>query len=322
MYATPKTVENVKKLENFMKGNRPRIDQNEIQRTSEDQQETKMLLEPSKMEQKISSNRQSKSIITCEEARNSYSFWPEGTESWHIHKFKPQRKIFIRNLLKDLIVKAQCETSKHESKTIKKLSDAETDSLPFDTICQFDDGNDLSSEYMRDSSIKQCEHEVNNSQNVTKSLQLLPPIPLMKKQEQRSCLQIPKTRTAQPRFKLLPDQLHLNWKSRFYNRLSASDLSMRLSLSHYSYGLLLQFINRWVIQYSLFLCAILLRIGITYKPMDSPNTIYDLSPTFDLELSSNISTISLKQYFKKIVSNTKTIEILRDLEALLIYASI
>jgi hypothetical protein len=301
---------------------RSQLDYYMIQKAIEDQQEIEKLEQPFKVEQEISSDQQLKSTMALEEERDSHSFWPDGIESWHIHEIKPQRNIFARIIVTEVIVTVQHRLIERQPEISEKLSDSQTDSLFDGTVRRFDDANTLQSLHISEPSINQFKPEEKISQNATKLIQLIPSVTLVNEQQQGSYEQILEMTTAQRRLKPPRNSLHSNQKPRLYDLLHVFNVSIRSSSHNRSFNNLLGFIATWVIQWSLFLCSILLRIGITNKLPNLSDNVYDQLPNFNVDFLSTMSTGGPGEFLKKTLSYSKTIKILRDLESLLIYAII
>jgi hypothetical protein len=254
-----------------------------------------------------------------EEEYGSNPFWPEGTESWHIHEIKPQRKVFKQSICSDPV-----ETTKHsiiesQSKTLKKRSDSHTNSLLDETVCQFDETNDLQSQHMVEPSMEQFKPPNKSRQNTTKSTQNVSIVRVVNEQQQRY-RQTPEMTYLQLKVKL---QRKSDERSRkpIQNDLSTVSKSFEQSSLHYQpHNRLLPLIVTCLIQLLLFIFSVLLRTGRVHNLTKLSGILYDQSSTHDSESISDKLTTCSKKFLKKSQPYGKTIKILRDLESLLIYA--
>jgi hypothetical protein len=281
------------------------------QRPNKSQRETEKRVQASKTEEETSYYQQVEPIIILDDECDSNAFWPVGTESWHIHEIKPQRQVSIRSTFPDLLIMTQQLIIELQSEIPEKPSDFQTDSLFDEVVPQIGEVNDLPSQYIMKPSTDQYKLVEKNSQNDEKLLQRLPVVSLVKEQQQ-SYLETPKIRTVQCKLKL---------RHHRHDLLPVSNSPKRTSSHSRSHNSLLRLLGAWLVQWSLFLCPILLRIGITHNLVDSPGTFHNQLSTFNSEFI--INTVSAKcprDYCKNSLSFAKTIKILRDLESLLIYA--
>ncbi|CAF2133486.1 unnamed protein product [Rotaria magnacalcarata] len=298
---------------------RSRLDQSVIQTQNEDRREIKNIMPPIKIDQETSCDQQSKITTGLDEECDANGFWPEGTESWHIHAIKPQREIFTRRTIPDPIITAQQTSIESQSEISEKSSDFQIGSLRGESVPVVNELNYLQSQKIMHSMINDVKLVEQISQNVENSVQLSPAIPAVNKQQQ-SYLETSEKAIIGHRLELQPNQHNLNRKPRLYGLLHASNLPILLSSHNHSHNSLLLYLNICLVQGMLFLCSILIRVGIAYNMPSLPDTYHAQSPTTNAEFTINsMPRKCSRNYVTKSSSFTKTIEILRDLESLLIY---
>jgi len=293
---------------------RKRLKQSLIQRPTEVQREIEKPIQLSIVEQEDSTDEQLKSTIDLDEERSLYSFWPDGIESWHTHEIKPQREAFTRNIFPDPMVMVQNATIEAQPETLEKFSN-------FQTVCHFDEVNYLQSQRMMEPSVGQFKPSKKIFQNTAKSLQILSLVSAMKNQQQRNA-PTPEMPYLQRKLKSRHKRNETSRKPVRDDLLTVSNSSMQLPLYHRPRNRLLPLLPTCLIQLSLFLFSVLLRIGIAHNLGNSSDIFYDEPPALNLRVISTSSTIYLREFLNKFIPYAKTIKILRDLESLLIYALI
>jgi hypothetical protein len=204
----------------------------------------------------------------------SNPFWPDGTESWHMHEIKPQREIFRQSFYSDLATTTQHIITEPQSAILEKSLDSQTNSLFDETVCQFDEANYFKSQHMTEPSMDQFKLSKKISTNTAKSLQIVSIVPVANEQQQ-SYSQAPEMIYLKLKLKPQDQWSEINRKP-IQNDLSTLPNSfMQLSFHHRPHNRLLPFIVICLIQLSLFLFSVLLRIGIAHNMTKLSDILYD-----------------------------------------------
>ncbi|CAF4237939.1 unnamed protein product, partial [Adineta steineri] len=151
------------------------------------------------IEQKDSIAEQLTSTIEFDEERSLYSFWPIGTESWHIHEIKPQRILDLP----------------------EKTSDIQTIISSNKIVSQTEEVHNLQSHKIIELDVHELTPAEKSSQNTEPLSQLLRTLPLDNEQQQTH-LEPPEITNIRYKPKLRFGRHHTNRKSRLHNLLSIS----------------------------------------------------------------------------------------------------
>ena len=255
--------------------------------------------------------------IQSKEDHSSDTFWPVGTESWFIHEIKPQREIFVHQAFEEEAITTQ------PSESIKKVQ-------PFNDVPELTANNrldeiensivhndDEQSQPVTVQDVNRLTSETartNISHNSAQFVNVENPLD----DRERICTKTLKPIKARCKMKLPRNQNKSGQKSLLQDSVPASrSLSQNCPLSG-----LLEIIRTCIIRCPLFLFSILLKIGMVYNLAYSVSRTL-LDPLAEIDTNNvtfTISTVCLTKHFKTYSPYAKTIEILRDLESLLIYA--
>ena len=152
------------------------------------------------------------------------------------------------------------------------------------------------------------------------SLQLANSAPIFKEKKQNSSKVLGMI-TARYAPESRCDQYNSSEKFRPINLLHASKSPLSLLSHNRLHSLRLKSTAYYFIQCSLFLCSVLVHIGISHNSSSSSGIVYDQprNPNAEFIIVTTL-TIYTRNFLKKSIPYAKTIEILHDLECLLIYA--
>ncbi|CAF3495967.1 unnamed protein product [Rotaria socialis] len=250
----------------------------------------------------------------------SDSFWPVGIESWHIHEIKPQRECFTRKTLSVKLMITQFTDSEPQPKHPEDYCELETHILSDELvhpIGYFDDEQPQSTVAPESNLLKSDELIPHDSDKSPQSL----PIVLLIDDRRLVLVKAPKTRNIK-RAQKLPNDLNQQISdAQLHQSLNCSSFSTRMMSYIYSSNRLLRTFSKCIDFLSLSLFSILIRIGIIYDLTYYFTNDHVQSSTLDSTLtSSTIFTTCANRDLNKVVPYVKTMDILRNLESLLIYA--
>ncbi|CAF4362839.1 unnamed protein product, partial [Adineta steineri] len=184
------------------------------------QREIAQPLQLSIIDQDISTDEQLKSTIKLDDERSLDSFWPIGSESWHIHETKPQRILELKNfshsvgLVENMLMEFQSEIP-------EKIANLQTIISPNEIMHQTDEVHSLQSHKIVELDVHQFTPAENNSQNAETSAHFLHAVPLVNEQQQTHLepLEITNVR-YKPKLRL--SRRHTNQKPRLHDFVSTS----------------------------------------------------------------------------------------------------
>ena len=239
-----------------------------------------------------------------------YSSWPAGTESWHVHEIKPQRESFARKTVQEKLMTMQPAEPVDETQPVEDLLEPDVTNRCGET--------DLSTFQRND---KRCQPVVPKTANTPV---LRNPAPLINVAvsvdgRQRQCVPTSKSTNEERKLKLQHNCNKRDRKPAVQDVSSTSRIMSQNSSLHH----LLGSVGTGAVQCLQLILSVLLRIAIVYHLANSSNdSSSDPSSKTDRNRTTFTITIPCTNKHFTSLTYTRTIEILRDLESLILYAII
>jgi hypothetical protein len=277
-----------------------------VQRSNEDQRESSRIVQSPKIEQESLCNQQSKLTVVPNEGHDADSSWPVGTESWFIHEIKPQRESFAWKSCTETLMTSQSLPNKDKPHHREDL-------LEFAA----NDGCG----YTKAQSVKledQSQFDMKQRLNQLESARIMPYISNEPPQHLNATTSIDNQNSM---FKQKLKITSVRYTVKLHNPLLRLDSSAGMTRHGCSNNRLLRRLGKAVALLFFFLFSMINRIEVLPDLSHSKTNDHGRRSIVESKLIVNtIPPTSSKGYLEKFISYAKTIEILRNLESLLIYA--